>query len=135
MNCTDMTKQSTMTIDLNNMSLDTKKFLYDSYFSSKTNTSQSFNHKIELLTLLGYLTQQLKKRVPDTFRNSYDVLKKYVLVGNILEQADEDYISGLSIVCDDLLYGVQDIDPPTQYSNSAEIKNRLKELISGWLPF
>jgi hypothetical protein len=124
-----------MTIDLNNMSLDTKRFLYNSYFSSKTNTSQSFEYKIEILTLLAYLTQQLKKRMPDTFKNAYDVLKNYVLVGVPLELTDEDYISGLSVVCDDLIWGTNDIEAPSKYSNSVEIKNRIKELISGWLPF
>ena len=130
-----MTKQSNGTIDLKDMSIDTKRFLYNSYFSSKTNTSASFNNKIELLTLLAYLTQQLKKRMPDTFKNAYDVLMKYVLVGSQLEVADEDYLSGLSVVCDDLIWGTNDIDAPTQYTNSAEIKDRIKELISGWLPF
>lgn len=135
MNYTDMSKQSSGTIDLNNINLDTKRFLYNSYFSSKTNTSQSFSNKIELLTLLAYLTQQLKKRVPETFKNSYDVLYKYILVGMSLEEADNEYLSGLSIVCDDLIWGTNDIEKPSNYSNSSEVKDRIKELISGWLPF
>lgn len=135
MSYTDMSKQSSGTIDLNNINLDTKRFLYSSYFSSKTNTSQSFSNKIELLTLLAYLTQQLKKRVPETFKNSYDVLYKYILVGMSLEEADNDYLSGLSIVCDDLIWGTNDIEKPSNYSNSSEVKDRIKELISGWLPF
>lgn len=135
MNYMGMTKQSSGTINLENMSIDTKRFLYSSYFSSKTNTSQSFDHKIELLTLLAYLTQQLKKRFPDKFKNSYDVLNNYILPGAHLEIADEDYLSGLSIVCDDLIWGTNEILPPSQYSSSTEIKDRIKELISGWLPF
>ena len=131
----DMTKQSNGTIDLNNINLDTKRFLYNSYFSSKTNTSQSFSYKIELLTLLGYLTQQLKKRMPSEFSNAHDVIFKYILKGQSLEVADIDYLEGISIVCDDLIWGTSDISAPQQYSSSVEIKDRIKELITCWLPF
>lgn len=130
-----MTKPSNGTIDLNNINIDTKRFLYTSYFSSKTNTSQSFDNKIEILTLLGYLTQQLKKRFPTEFKNSNDTIFKYIFKGQNLEVGDIDYLEGIGIVCDDLIYGVSDIPSPAQYSSSVQIKDRLKELISCWLPF
>lgn len=57
-----------------NLDIETLRYIYNAHFSSKTNTSQSFEYKIELLTLLAFLTQQLKKRMPDNFKNSYDVL-------------------------------------------------------------
>lgn len=135
MNYTDMTKQSSGTINLTDASIETKRFLYASYFSSKTNTSQSFSYKIELLTLLGYLTQQLKKRMPNEFKNANDVIYKYVMKGQQLNEADVDYLDGVSIVCDDLIWGTEEIPAPEQYSSSVEIKDRIKELISWWLPF
>lgn len=129
----DTTKQSNGKNE--RMDIDKMRFVYATYFSSKTNTSQSFYDKMELLTLLSYLTQQLKKRMPNDFKNAYDVLFNYVLKGQSLEIADIDYLTGLSVVCDDLIWGTNEINPPSQYSNSAELKDRIKELISGWLPF
>ena len=90
---------------------------------------------VELLTLLGYLTQQLKKRMPSEFSNAHDVIFKYILKGQSLEVADIDYLEGISIVCDDLIWGTSDISAPQQYSSSVEIKDRIKELITCWLPF
>lgn len=130
----DMTKQSNL-LDLNNISVDTLRYLYSIYFSSNTNTSGSFYDKIELLTLLSYLSQQLCKRMPDQFKNSLDVLNNYIYKGETLDSGIKEYVVGLSVVCDDLLYGVNDLTPPTGYSSSLEIKNKIKTLINAWTPF
>lgn len=133
----DTTKKSkASTIDLSQITMNGKRDLYLQFFSSKTNTNQSFADKIELLTLLGFLTQELCKRKSDTFKNSYDVLTKYVYPsGQLGEFGDEEYIQGVSIVCDDLIWGVNPIPKPEKYNTSTELRDRIKELISQWLPF
>ena len=129
-------KSKASTIDLSAITMNGKRDLYLQFFSSKTNTNQSFADKIELLTLLGFLTQELCKRKADTFKNSYDVLTKYIYPsGQLGEFGDEEYIQGVSIVCDDLIWGVNPIPKPEKYSTSTELRDRIKELISQWLPF
>jgi len=129
-------KSKASTIDLSQITMNGKRDLYLQFFSSKTNTNQSFADKIELLTLLGFLTQGLCKRNPELFKNSYDVLTKYIYPnGQLGEFGDEEYIQGISIVCDDLIWGVNSIPKPDKYSSSTELRDRIKELISQWLPF
>lgn len=123
-------------LDLNNMSRDTKNYLYSCYFSSKTNLNMSLEDKLELYFLICFLTFNLNKRFPDKFKNSQDVLLNYIYDGNSIgDQGMIEYIEGLGIVCDDLLWGVEPKTTPSQYKNSSEVKDRIKELISQWLPF
>ena len=135
MNCMAMTNRLN-NIDLSAITYDTKVFLYDSYFSSKSNTEQSFANKIEVLTLLCFLTQVLTKAKSENFKNSLDVLKKYIFADEPIGlDSSVDYIEGLSIICDDFLYGVGPIEKPKAYKTTLEIRQRIKELIQNWLPF
>lgn len=130
-----MTNRST-SIDLLAITYETKEFLYANYFSSKSNTEQSFANKIELITLLCFLTQALTKARPDTFKKTMDVLQKYIFAGEPIGlESDVAYVEGLSIVCDDYLFGVGPIEKPEQYKTTLEIRARIKELIQNWLPF
>ena len=57
------------------MTFNEKKSLFDRFFSSGSNTTAKFTHKIELLTILGCLTQQLKKKDPVKYKSAADVLE------------------------------------------------------------
>lgn len=123
-------------IDLNNVSIGTKEYIFSTLFSTKTNTAHSFEHKIELITLICYLTQQLKKRFPEEFRTVNDTIFKFVYKGiNIDNYGDQEYIVGITILCEDLLYGVSDINKPEKYNSAGEVKDRIKELFEEWMPF
>lgn len=123
-------------MDLNNVDLSTKRYLFANYFSSGTNSENSFGIKIEVLMLLCFLTQELCKRCPDDYKNTYDVLTKFVYNNTVMEPCGwTSYIEALSVVCDDLMFGCESIPKPTKYSSASEVKNRIKEIIAEWLPF
>lgn len=122
--------------------LENKRFIYAMWFSSKTNTLMSFKDKIELYTLICFLTQQMKKKDPVKYGNPIKVLnaiykKNFEEVGEEIPVTGEnEYILGLGIVCEDLLYGTEDTIPiPSGFKNAQEIVNRIKQLIEQWLPF
>lgn len=125
-------------MDLNNMTLETKRGLYLQFFSSGSNSEQSFGIKIEVITLLCFLTQELNKRHPEEFKTAFDVLSKYVFKDQNAFASEcgwVSYMEGLSIICDDLLFGVSELEKPENYSSASEVKNRIKEIIAEWLPF
>lgn len=122
-------------IDLNNLTEGMKVQLYATCFSSMTNTASSFEHKIELLQLICILTQKMKKAFPDDFKSAKDVLLKYVYQNQPIENyGDKEYVTSLWIICDDLLYGVDEIPVPETYHSPKEIRNKIIELIAEWLP-
>lgn len=135
MNCMDMTNKSTK-LDLSEVNYDTKKYLYSMYFSSNTNTNDSFSDKIELISLLCFLTQTLCKLKPNIFKNTLDVIKNYIYAGETFgAEGSITYMEGISIICDDYLYGVNPIEKPANFTNTVEIRSRIKELLSNWIPF
>lgn len=110
-----------------------KKNMYTRYFSSGNNTTQSFNDKMELLTLICFLTQQMKKKDSEKYTCAKDVLD--MIFKDSLEWSDSDYVIGLGIVADDLMFGTNEISKPANYNNAKEIVNRIKELVEQWMPF
>lgn len=112
------------------------------WFSSKTNTNVSFKDKMELYTLICFLTQQMKKKDPVKYGDPIKVLsaiyqKDFAKIDEETPITGEnEYILGLGIVCDDLLYGTEDTIPlPAGFKNAQEIVSRIKQLIEQWLPF
>lgn len=129
-----MTKNSTNVIQ--STDIVAKRALYTQHFSSGTNFDNSFGMKIEILTLLAFLTQELNKRFPDNYTNAYDTLSKYIFNNGEFEPSGlTNYIIALSIICDDLMWGCNKIDKPDRYNSANEIRERIKEIINAWLPF
>lgn len=121
-----------------NPTIENKKYIYANWFSSGTNTTCSFKDKLELYTLICYLTQQMKAKDPIKYGSALKVLtavfKKDFSMPS--ENGEDKYIVGLSIICDDLLWGTEDpIPAPTGYKNGNEIVLRIKQLVEQWLPF
>lgn len=110
-----------------------KKGLYTKYFSSGNNTSQSFADKIELITLICFLTQQMNKKDPEKFPDAKSVLD--LIFKDSIDWSDSDYVIGLGIVADDFMFGVKEIEKPGNYSSAKEIVTRIKELVEQWMPF
>lgn len=114
-----------------------KRLFYSSRYSSGTNVNQSFNEKLELITALGYLTVELKKR-NKIKESSLEVLEKiYNREINTKDGAigEDSYLTGLSIVTDDLIWGCNDVTKPADCNNAQEVVNKIKNLIAAWLPF
>lgn len=121
--------------------LDQLQFVHDACFSTHTNTASSYNQKMEIIHLLCFMTQILKKKDISTYPNTIAVLEKIFNVdlhGNT--DSSPGCIDGLrafGIMCDDLLWGTEDpIVKPDGYSNLQEIKNKIVNYFNDeWLPF
>lgn len=137
MKLTDMTETTrTPGVTINEMNARTyadKKLIFDRYFSSGNNTNQSFSDKIELLTLICYLTQQLAKRNPEKYKTTKDTLD--MVFENSIDWAGSDYIDGLAIISEDLMFGTTEIEKPAGFSNGKEIVARIQDLVNQWQPF
>lgn len=120
------------------MNYDLKKSIFLSYFSSGAMTTESFEDKIELYKLICFLTLQMKNKDPLKYKSSLDVLEK-IYNREIDKTSDanglDNYLIGLSIVCDDLLYGIYSIQKPENFKNGNEIVDKIKNLIEQWMPF
>lgn len=102
-----------------------------------TMTTGRFEDKLELFYLICFLTQQLQKKDPVKYSKPINVLE--FLYSKELKDENspkgfKDYICSLAIICEDLLYAVNEIKN-TGYKNSKEIILKIKQLIEQWIPF
>lgn len=130
---------SIKTSPLNLESYDSKQFVYSSYFGLATNTSKSYKQKIELLHLICFLQKKMNKKDPDKYKNCLSLLQ--VIFGREFQQVDspgeDNLLIGLSIICDDLLYGTEDdIDVPEGCKTLKDVKDKIINYVKNeWLPF
>lgn len=118
-----------------NLSIQGKRDVFVQLFSLGTNTNGSLDEKFELLYLICYLSYKMKERDPERFKKPLNVLQS--LYGrDFSDQTGEDsYLISLSIICEELLFGVTDIKKPEGFSNAGEICAKIKDLVSQWMPF
>ena len=115
---------------------DSKSSFYSSFFSSGIYAGGNFEHKIELYTLVCFLSFQLQKRFPDKFKSTLDTFTNYIYKDlDTTNSGFYDHIVGMSIVCDDLLWGSTEIKAPVQFKSALEVKDRIIELMAEWQPF
>lgn len=99
--------------------------LYNRYYSlGYLNTD--INAKFALISLVGYLAFKLKQKKPDV--TPYQVIRK--IVGDDLP---EDFIKGVAVVVDDFSYGCKSF--PTFGISDKDIPNKIKEILSTYVPF
>lgn len=118
--------------------LENRRMLFIQFFSLGVNSTQSFDDKLELIHLLSFLTYSLQKRDPEKYKSSYDVLLKVLNYDPFEDGSENGYVAfleSLSIICDDLLNGVEIISKPEKYHSGSEVADRINNLISQWLPF
>lgn len=112
-----------------------KNTIFMQLFSLGTNLNQSIDDKFELLKLICFLSYKMKEKDPLKFKTTLSVLQ-HLYGRNFVEKTGEDYyLISLSIICDDLLYGIKDIKKPDGFTNMSEICARIKDLVSQWMPF
>ena len=99
--------------------------IYKSYFSLGQ-LGVSFDTKLALLSMLCYLTEQLKAKKPDV--THYQVLRN--IVGSKLS---EDMIKGIAVICSDMSYGCKEF--PTFGLDSKQMIVKIKEIADNYLPF
>lgn len=121
--------------------LDQLQFVHDACFSTHTNTASSYKQKMEIIHLLCFMTQLLKKKDISTYPNAVAVLEKIFNV-DLHNNTDGspgciDGLRAFGIMCDDLLWGTDDLlQKPEGYSNLQEIRNKILNYFNDeWLPF
>lgn len=107
-----------------------KNALFSSVYFLGTNNNKSFDEKIELITLISYLTFKLQQKDPNTYPNSKTVLKKILPEPMQFELLIDHY----SCFCDELLKDVNEFKNPG-YESSKGLIERVKQLVEQWTPF
>ena len=103
---------------------------YSKYFTL-SNLNTSFENKTKLISLICYLTIQLRKKHPDI--TCYQTLMK--IVGDIpQDKYTLEFIRGISVICKDYLKNNSEF-PTFKLKSGSEIVNTIKQILSTWMPF
>ena len=120
------------------LTYDMRKYIFLTSFSSGAMTTESFSDKIELLHLLCFMSFKMQEKDSFKWDSSLKVLE-YILDKTIDTSINangfDNYLVGLSIICDDLMYGCKEIPKPEKYSNGQEVAKKIKSLIDQWCAF
>lgn len=113
---------------------------YSMNFGTHTNTASSFKQKMEIIHLLCFMTQILKKKDSKTFPNTLAILEKMFNTSLQTTSISSGMTEGLrayGILCDDLLWGTEDtIQKPEGFNNLQDIKNKIINYFNDeWMPF
>lgn len=87
------------------------------------------SNKFALISLTSYLVYKLKSKKPDV--TCWSILYQINTQGNL--GIPDDVLKGLSIICEDFSYGCTDF--PTFGLEDKSIPNKIKELLSNYMPF
>ena len=118
-------------INLNNMEYRDKFSVYNRIFSLGNFTSGDMNDKMVLISLTALTYQKLKEK--DSTITPLKILMS--ITGQIQDDsAFYQFLESLSIIVEDLSYGCKKIDN-CGMTTSAEIINKIKEILKTWLPF
>lgn len=112
-------------------SYEEKKNLYLKLFSMGNFAGEDVNTKLVLISLLSLTYMKMKQKTPTL--KPIDILVK--LTGET-DKSSYFYqaLEGLSILVEDFCYGSKKADS-CGLKTSQEIINKIKELLSTWLPF
>jgi len=118
-------------LDLDKLNYEQKSALHNKVFSLGALFSHELNDKLILISLVALVTQQMRKK-------DKNITPLKVLM-SITQQKEDNtafyqFLESLSILVDDLCYGSDKIDP-CGFKTSQEIINKIKEILSTWLPF
>ena len=130
-----LTKNSPLSLE----TYDQKTYVYNSYFGLATNTAASYNSKMELLHAVCFLQQRMHAKDPKKYSNCLSLLQ--IVFGKEFQQADspgeDNFLIGLSIICDDLLWGTNDeLKAPADCKTLKDVKDKIiKYVKEEWMPF
>ena len=114
------------------LSYEDKVKYYSNYFTSGYILSHKLDDKLMLINLVCLVTKKMREQSGElTVKNILEKIMQRPLFEHNVEDA---YLIGLAIVCEDMLYGVNEINPHN-FKTSGEIVNEIKRIISQWSPF
>lgn len=105
--------------------------VYQRVFSLGKFQSDNFNDKLILISLIALTTNKMREKDP-----SITPLKILMQITNQVhdDSAFYQFLEALSLLVDDLMYGVNKFDS-CGLTTSQEIINKIKEILNQWLPF
>lgn len=108
-----------------------KKDIYEKEFSIGNFFSDDLNDRFMLISLIAFTYKKMKDKNP-----SVTVLQILLKITNQEEDnsAYYQFLEAISILVEDLSYGVKKIDP-CGFKTSQEIINKIKEILNSWTPF
>lgn len=115
-----------------NASYDSKRKIHSSLFSSCIQTSGKLSNKLDLITLICLVSQKMS--ADNKTVTPKDVIEKIVVHTLNPNNSYDHYLIGLSIVCEDMMVGVDEISA-LGCTTSGEIIVKIKQLLAEWLPF
>lgn len=118
---------SNMDMILRNPSYEELRNIYTKYFSMR-NMGADINNKFGLLSLVGFLTDKARQKNPDA--SCYQVLMKVTSGRNF----PDEYLKGLSIVCEDFMYNVKSFNT-CGCKSAQEMIAQINNILDNWLPF
>lgn len=125
-------------------SIDSIKFMQASYFSTASNNAGSLTQKLEIITLITFLTQVMNKKDPVKYPDSLSVLSAIFGIDLSKVEEEKSYTSvdvktvrSFALLCDDLLWGTnEDLKKPEGITNASEIKDKIITYFTDeWAPF
>lgn len=99
---------------------------YATHFSLG-NINEDISKKFALISLICYITYESKKTKPDV-----DVYRVITKVSDGMH-LPEDFIKGLSVICEDFMYGCTKF--PTFGLKNNEIVKQIRLILDSYMPF
>lgn len=116
---------------LNRLTYEGRKDVYQRTFSLGYLNSEEMNDRLILISLVALVYQKMKLKEKDI-----TPLKVLVKITGEKEENTTYYqfLEALAIIVEDFSYGMKKIDA-CGFKTSAEIINKIKEILNTWIPF
>lgn len=112
-----------------NYSYEDLKNIYNRYFTL-SGIDGDIDNKFALISLICLLTNASKKKHPNA--SCYQIIMKVLESSN--NSMPDDYINGLSIVCEDFMKGSTKFNA-CGLKTASEMIVKINEILNKWLPF
>ena len=116
----------------NDFTYEEKVGFYLKNFSSGAFSSGKLSNKLALISLICLTTKKLREK--DGNLTVKVVIEKILQRPLFYTESFDAFLIGLSIVCEDFLYGTKEIDN-FGFTESKQIIAKIKELLNEWFPF
>jgi len=118
-------------IEIDKLDYVQKKELYNKVFSIGNFSSDDMNDKFMLMSLIAFTYKKMKEKNP-----SVTVLQILLSITKQPKDNSGYYqcLESIAILVEDFSYGTSKVDA-CGFKSSQEIINKIKEILSSWLPF
>lgn len=125
-------KLDTFNLEFNTFSLEEKIAFYTRNFSTGYFSSEKLSNKLALISLICLVTYKMREK--DKNITVKTVIEKIIQRQLNTSETFDSFLFGLSIICEDFMYGVKEIDN-FGFKDSKQVIQKIKELLNEWMPF